>query len=67
MFCVWWFPEFSDAKYKGPVGLNTKGLITYANSKKGCLLPLPDCFLRPDEPTHLDHLETLFPAAGRGR
>ncbi len=50
MFCVWCFREFSDAKYKGPVGLNSKGLITYGNSKKDVYY-LYRSFLRPDEPT----------------
>jgi beta-galactosidase len=50
MFCVWCFREFSDAKYKGPVGLNSKGLITYGNSKKDVYY-LYRTFLRPDEPT----------------
>ena len=50
MFCVWCFREFSDAKYKGPIGLNTKGLITYGNSKKD-IYYLYRTFLRPDEPT----------------
>jgi beta-galactosidase len=50
MFCVWCFREFSDAKYKAPVGLNTKGLITYGNSKKDVYY-LYRSFLRPDEPT----------------
>ena len=50
MFCVWCLREFSDAKYKGPVGLNSKGLITYAGDKKDVYY-LYRCFLRPTEPT----------------
>ncbi len=50
MFCVWCLREFSDAKYKAPVGINSKGLITYAGSKKDVYY-LYRSFLRPDEPT----------------
>ena len=50
MFCVWCLREFSDAKYKGPVGINSKGLITYAGDKKDVYY-LYRCFLRPDAPT----------------
>ena len=50
MFCVWCLREFSDGKYKGPVGINSKGLITYAGDKKDVYY-LYRCFLRPDAPT----------------
>ena len=50
MFCVWCLREFSDGKYKGPVGINSKGLITYAGSKKDAYY-LYRSFLRSNEPT----------------
>jgi beta-galactosidase len=50
MFCVWCFREFSDGKYKGPVGINSKGLETYAGDKKDVYY-LYRTFLRPDAPT----------------
>jgi beta-galactosidase len=50
MFCVWCLRDFSDSKYKGPVGINTKGLETYAGDKKDVYY-LYRTFLRPDAPT----------------
>ncbi len=50
LFVVWCLREFSDMKYKGPVGINSKGLITYAGDKKDVYY-LYRCFLRPTEPT----------------
>ena len=50
MFCVWCLRDFSDGKYKAPVGWNTKGLITYAGDKKD-IYYLYRSFLRPDAPT----------------
>jgi beta-galactosidase len=50
LFCVWCLRELSDGKYKGPVGINTKGLLTYAGDKKD-IYYLYRSFLRPDVPT----------------
>ena len=50
LFCVWCLRDFSDEKYKAPVGLNSKGLLTYAGDKKD-IYYLYRSFLRPDEPT----------------
>ena len=50
MFCVWCLRDFSDAKYKAPVGINSKGLETYAGDKKDVYY-LYRTFLRPDVPT----------------
>ena len=50
MFCVWCLREFSDAKYKAPVGINSKGLETYAGDRKDPYY-LYRTFLRPDAPT----------------
>ena len=50
MFLVWCLREFSDSKYKAPVGINSKGLITYAGDKKD-IYYLYRCFLRTDAPT----------------
>ena len=50
MFCVWCLRDFSDAKYKAPVGINSKGLETYAGDKKD-IYYLYRTFLRPDAPT----------------
>jgi beta-galactosidase len=50
LFCVWCLRDFSDAKYKAPIGINTKGLITYAGSKKD-IYYLYRSFLRPETPT----------------
>ena len=50
LFCVWCLRDFSDAKYKAPVGINSKGLLTYAGDKKDVYY-LYRSFLRPDEPT----------------
>ena len=50
MFCVWCLREFSDAKYKAPVGINSKGLETYAGDPKDVYY-LYRTFLRPDAPT----------------
>ena len=50
MFCVWCLRDFSDVKYRGPVGINTKGLETYAGDRKDVYY-LYRTFLRPDEAT----------------
>ena len=50
LFCVWCLRDFSDGKYKAPVGINSKGLITYAGSKKD-IYYLYRSFLRPETPT----------------
>jgi len=50
MFTWWCMRDFTDTKYKGPLGLNTKGLLTYAGDKKD-IYYLYRCFLRPTEPT----------------
>lgn len=50
LFCWWNLREFSNAKYKKPVGINTKGLLTYAGDPKDVYY-LYRCFLRPDAPT----------------
>jgi beta-galactosidase len=50
MFLVWCLRDFSDSKYKGPEGINSKGLITYAGDKKD-IYSLYRTFLRPDAPT----------------
>jgi len=48
---TWWcMRDFTDGKYKKPVGWNTKGLLTYAGDKKD-IYYLYRCFLRPNEPT----------------
>jgi beta-galactosidase len=50
IFAWWTMRDFSDVKYKKPVGWNTKGLLTYAGDKKDVYY-LYRCFLRPAEPT----------------
>ncbi len=50
LFCWWCLRDFTDIKYKGPVGINSKGLTTYAGGKKD-IYYLYRSFLRPDEPT----------------
>jgi beta-galactosidase len=50
LFCIWTLRDFSDSKYKAPVGINSKGLLTYAGDKKDVYY-LYRCFLRPDTPT----------------
>jgi beta-galactosidase len=50
LFCWWTLRDFTDNKYKGPIGLNSKGLLTYAGDKKDVYY-LYRCFLRPEEPT----------------
>jgi len=50
MFVWWAMRDFTDHKYKNPVGLNTKGLLTYAGDKKDVYY-LYRSFLRPDFPT----------------
>ena len=50
MFLWWTLRDFSDVKYKKPVGINTKGLTTYAGDKKDVYY-LYRSFLRPDFPT----------------
>jgi hypothetical protein len=50
MFAWWTLRDFTDRKYKQPIGWNTKGLLTYAGFKKDVYY-LYHCFLRPDEPT----------------
>lgn len=49
MFLWWTLRDFSDTKYKGPVGINTKGLLTYAGDKKDVYY-LYRSYLRPDDP-----------------
>ncbi|HEY0797321.1 MAG TPA: glycoside hydrolase family 2 TIM barrel-domain containing protein, partial [Acidisarcina sp.] len=50
MFTWWTLRDFSDTKYKGPIGINSKGLLTYAGDKKDVYY-LYRSFLRPGEPT----------------
>jgi len=50
MFTWWTLRDFTDVKYKKPIGWNTKGLLTYAGDKKDVYY-LYRCFLRPKEPT----------------
>ncbi len=50
IFALWTTRDFNDHKYKGSIGWNTKGLLTYAGEKKDVYY-LYRCFLRPDEPT----------------
>jgi beta-galactosidase len=50
LFCWWALRDFNDTKYKKPIGINSKGLITYAGDKKDVYY-LYRSFLRPDEPT----------------
>jgi beta-galactosidase len=50
MFTWWCMRDITDHKYKGAVGINTKGLLTYAGDKKD-IYYLYRCFLRPDVPT----------------
>jgi beta-galactosidase len=50
LFCWWCLRDLSDGKYKGPIGINTKGLITYAGDKKD-IYYLYRSFLRPEAPT----------------
>jgi beta-galactosidase len=50
MFLWWTMRDFSDRKYKGPVGINSKGLLTYAGDKKDVYY-LYRSFLRPSQPT----------------
>ena len=50
MFCWWTLRDFTDVKYKKPIGWNTKGLLTYASDKQDVYY-LYRCFLRPNEPT----------------
>jgi beta-galactosidase len=50
MFTWWAMRDFTDVKYKSPIGWNTKGLLTYAGDKKD-IYYLYRCFLRPAEPT----------------
>jgi beta-galactosidase len=50
MFTWWCLRDFTDVKYKAPIGWNTKGLLTYAGDKKDVYY-LYRCFLRPAEPT----------------
>ena len=50
MLAWWTMRDFNDHKYKGPIGWNTKGLLTYAGDKKDAYY-LYRCFLRPNEPT----------------
>jgi len=50
MFTWWTMRDFTDIKYKAPVGWNTKGLLTYVGDKKD-IYYLYRCFLRPTEPT----------------
>jgi len=50
MFTWWAMRDFTDRKYKKPIGWNTKGLLTYAGDKKD-IYYLYRCCLRPGEPT----------------
>jgi beta-galactosidase len=50
LFCWWILRDFTDTKYKKPVGINTKGLLTYAGDPKDVFY-LYRCFLRPEAPT----------------
>jgi beta-galactosidase len=50
MFSWWCLRDFTDVKYKKPVGWNTKGLLSYAGDKKDVYY-LYRCFLRTNEPT----------------
>ncbi len=50
LFCWWCLRDFTDVKYKKPIGINSKGLLTYAGDKKD-IYYLYRCFLRPTEPT----------------
>jgi len=50
MFTWWTMRDFTDGKYKKPIGWNTKGLLTYAGDKKDVYY-LYRCFLRTNEPT----------------
>jgi beta-galactosidase len=50
LFCLWILRDMSDGKYKAPVGINSKGLLTYAGDKKD-IYYLYRSFLRPDAPT----------------
>jgi beta-galactosidase len=50
VFTWWCLRDFTDVKYKRPIGWNSKGLLTYAGDKKD-IYYLYRCFLRPDEPT----------------
>ena len=50
LFCVWCLRDFSDSKYRGPVGINSKGLLTYAGDRKD-IYYLYRSFLRPKAPT----------------
>ncbi len=50
LFCWWILRDFSDEKYKAPVGWNTKGLETYSQSKKDIYYLYRD-FLRPNTPS----------------
>jgi beta-galactosidase len=50
MFLWWTMRDMSDGKYKKPVGINTKGLLTYAGDRKD-IYYLYRSFLRPGEPT----------------
>ncbi|HTB81722.1 MAG TPA: glycoside hydrolase family 2 TIM barrel-domain containing protein [Opitutaceae bacterium] len=47
MFTWWVLRDITDVKYKSPVGLNTKGLVTYAADPKDSYY-LFRCFLRSD-------------------
>ena len=49
LFCWWVLRDFTDTKYKKPIGINSKGLMTYAGDKKDVYY-LYRSFLRPDEP-----------------
>jgi beta-galactosidase len=50
MFLWWIMRDFNNPRYKGSVGWNTKGLMTYAGERKDVYY-LYRCFLRPTEPT----------------
>ncbi len=50
LFCWWILRDFTDNKYKKPIGINSKGLLTYAGDKKD-IYYLFRSFSRPDTPT----------------
>lgn len=50
LFTWWCMRDLTDNKYKHPIGINSKGLVTYAGDKKD-IYYLYRSFLRPNEPT----------------
>ena len=59
IFTWWIMREFSDQKYKGKIGINSKGLETYAGEKKDVYY-LYRSFLRPNVPTVRLTSQTYF-------